>query len=141
MHVKVEPTGTLETKGLVQVRLCMYLDEGDYGYEKHFIETPERALTDKELEDPELAELVPVVGQVNPFHNHFIYVDHSTSDKEIMDKAEILTKEAYILWSGDKLLNIENDDVVFPEVVDKVSCDDRVADLKATEPSKIVEVS
>uniref|UniRef100_A0A6M3KFC0 Uncharacterized protein n=1 Tax=viral metagenome TaxID=1070528 RepID=A0A6M3KFC0_9ZZZZ len=38
MFVKIEPSGCCERKGLVQVRFSFYLEDGDYGYERHHVQ-------------------------------------------------------------------------------------------------------
>lgn len=114
MRVKIEPTGCCERKGLVQVRFSFYLDEGDYGYEKHHVRVPERELTEEEVADPKLAAKVKKVWQDNPFHNHFYFFDPDTSDKEIMDTGEALLQEAYKMWSKDEPPYIYNPPINFP---------------------------
>lgn len=132
MYVKVEPTGVCERKGLVQIRFCMYLDEGDYGYVVHHIQVPERELTQDELGNPALADLVPKVWQNNPFHNHFIYVVPETSDKEIMDIGQAFLNEAYIKWTSNEKLDLKNAKVRFPASFNKTKVEAKVQHLKAT---------
>lgn len=81
MFVKIEPTGICERKGLVQIRFCMYLEPGDYGYDVH---------------------------HNNPFHNHFIYVEADTPDTEIMDIGQAFLEEAYVKWACDEQLDLKN---------------------------------
>ena len=113
MFVRVEPSGCCERKGLVQIRFCMYLDEGDYGYDIHHIQVPERPLTEKEISNPKLAEKVKKVWQTNPFHNHFIYVEPDTSDEEIMNIGQAFLEEAYIKWACEERLDPKNPPVKF----------------------------
>ncbi len=117
MLVKVEPTGICERKGLVQVRFCMYLEPGDYGYEKHHIRVPERPLTEEERDNSILADLVPKVWQNSPFHNHFIYVEPETPDNEIKDIGEAHLHEAYIEWACEQKVEPMNPTVVFHESI------------------------
>ncbi len=135
MFVKIEPSGCCERRGMVQIRLCMYLDSKDYGYEKHYVQVPERSLIEDEAKDPKLADKVPKVWQNNPFHNHFIQVEPDTSEKEIMDIAEAFLHEAYIKWSSDVKLDLVNDDLPFikPQIVTpqrKSQCEARVESVK-----------
>lgn len=132
MYVRIEPTGCLARKGLVQIRFCMYLDEGDYGYEKHRTQVPERPLTDKELADQVLADLVPKVWQTNPFHNHFIYVEFYITDKEIMNIGEAFLKAAYAGWSCNERLVLRNQPVRFHEIGNKTKVEAKVRHLKET---------
>jgi len=135
MFIKVEPTGCCERRGMVQVRLCMYLDEGDYGYDKHHVQVPERELTEAEIADPELAAKVPKVWQTNPFHNHFIYAEPDTPDKEIMDIAEAFLYEAYTKWACEQRLGLVNPPIERPTVIDNArieACEIKVQHLKDT---------
>ncbi len=135
MFVKVEPSGCYERKGLVQVRFSMYLDEGDYGYDVHHIQVPERPLTEEELANPKLAEKVPKVWQTNPFHNHFIYVEPETSDEEIMDIGQTFLEEAYIKWTCEEKLDPKNPPIKFHMFVDEQrlrAVEDKVKHLKET---------
>ena len=133
MFVKVEPSGCCERKGMVQIRFCMFLDEGDYGYDKHHVQVPERDLTEAEIADPELAAKVPRVWQVNPFHNHFIYVEPDTADGEIMDIGEAFLHEAYIKWACEQKLDLVNPPIERPTVIDNTridACEAKVQHLK-----------
>ena len=132
MYVKVEPTGCCERKGLVQIRFCMYLDEGDYGYDVHHIQVYERPLTEEELADPALAKKVPKVWQTNPFHNHFIYVEPETSDETIMDIGQAFLEEAYIKWACEEKLDLKNPPVIYPISFDVAGVDAEVQHLKTT---------
>ncbi len=101
MYVKVEPSGCVERHGLVQIRLAMYLEPGDYAYERYYVQVPERPLTDKELADPKLADLVPKVWQLNPFHNHFIYGEPDITDDEIKAQMALHLPNFYEAWCQD----------------------------------------
>ena len=99
MQVEIEPTGCCEHKGMVQVRFCMYLEPGDYGYATHHVQLPiipeggyqgkvdeigqpiDREAYDKWLDG------LPKQWQNNPFHNHFIQVEPTATDEEILDIA------------------------------------------------------
>lgn len=140
MFVKVEPSGCCERKGMVQVRLCLFLDEGDYGYEKTLLTVPERELTKEELADKELAAKVPTKQVRVPFHNHFIYVAPTTTDKAILDIGEGFLKEAYGHWSEDRVPGLVNALVELPiRTTKRISdCVARVESLKSTELSRKV---
>ena len=116
MYVKIEPSGCNVRKGMVEVRLCMYLDSMDYGYEKHYVE-------------------VDGAWQNNPFHNHFIQVEPDTTDKEIMDIAEAFLHEAYAKWAQEQELDLKNNSLPFkfPEVITvdrNLACMQRVEQVK-----------
>lgn len=116
MYVKVEPSGCCERNGMVQVRLCFYLEPGDYGYEKHYVEIDGK-------------------WQTNPFHNHFIYVEPNTTDTEIIDIGEAFLQEAYTKWATDSKLDLVNDALPFrrPPIIDAArieACQAKVQHLK-----------
>ena len=110
MFVKIEPSGCCERKGLVQIRLSMYLDEGDYGYDKHYIQVPvmpSEGYLGKVGERGQPADIddynrwigsLPKIWQLNPFHNHFIYVEPEVSDEEIMAQMEFHLPNFYEAW-------------------------------------------
>lgn len=147
MYVKIEPTGTLEKKGVVQIRLAFYLDPGDYGYETHHVTVPNMEgqeykgeMKDGVPVDPKdyqkWIDGLPTVTQNNPFHNHFIQVDENATEKDIMDKAEVLCKEAYEAWKKDQVPMIKNPTVVYPAQVTsqkKAALDSKVTELTSTE--------
>ena len=98
----------------------MYLDKGDYGYKKHYVQVPvipEEGYTGKVDETGSPIDIehyhnwldsLPKVWQNNPFHNHFIYVEPDTTDQEIMDMGVVFLKEAYAEWATDRTPNIKN---------------------------------
>ncbi len=132
MLVKIEPSGCTERKGLVQIRFWMYLESGDYGYEKHHVRVPERPLTDAEGADPVLADLVPKIWQNNPFHNHFIYAEPEISDKVIMDIGQAFLEDAYIKWASEEKVEPKNPPVKFPTSFNNTKVITKVRHLKAT---------
>lgn len=150
MYVKVEPTGCCERKGLVQVRFCMYLDENDYGYDKHHILVPiipEEGYLGKvdEMGSPidikeydTWVDSLPKVWQNNPFHNHFIYVKPETLDEEIMDIGEAHLHEAYIKWACELKHDLENPKVKFPSSFDKEKVKLKVKHLKETTLERVI---
>lgn len=143
MFVKIEPSGCCERKGLVQIRFCMYLEPGDYGYNIHHIRLP---VIPKGGYQGEVSEGVPVdiedynkwldglpkVWRNNPFHNHFIYVEPDITDKEIVDIGEAFLDEAYIKWSCDERLDLKNPKVEHPISFDKTEIEAKVQHLKDT---------
>ena len=87
----------------------MYLDEGDYGYEKHYVQVPDMTgqeyrgemdgLSPKDIKDYQnWLDKLPKVWQLNPFHNHFIYVEPETSDEEIMAQMQLHLPNFYAAW-------------------------------------------
>lgn len=138
MFVKIEPTGTCKLDNFVQIRLSMYLDEGDYGYEKHHVQVPVASPDDdKKLSEMDSAEAkkfiesLPKVWQLNPFHNHFITVKPELSNDEIMDIAEAFLNEAGVKWSQEKELDLKNPSVygLDTKFIIPCTCEDRIASL------------
>jgi hypothetical protein len=99
MYVKIEPSGVCERKGMVQVRYCMYLESGDYGYDKHYVEVPvipeggypgkvdEMGRPIDSTDYQKWIDGLSKVWQNNPFHNHFVYVEPTATDKEKIGRA------------------------------------------------------
>ncbi len=134
MYVKIEPTGTSEQSGLVRVRFSMYLDEGDYGYEKHLVTITD----DGKAVDPVTgltyggAVPGPTTKQVNPFHNHFYYFEATTPNDEIFAVAEAFLHEAYVKWAQDLPLDLINPPVKFHPGAGPVAiarCENKAAEL------------
>jgi len=147
MYVKVEPSGCCERKGLVQIRFCMYLDEGDYGYNAHHVQVPVmpeegykgdvdgegRPKDEKDYQ--KWIDSLPKIWQTNPFHNHFIYVEPDTTDDEIMDIGEAFLQEAYIKWAREEKLDLKNQPIKYPEFVNeerRQAVETKVIHLKET---------
>ncbi len=148
MFVKIEPSGVCERKGLVQVRLAMYLESTDYGYAKHHVTVPvipaegyKGALDKNGRPDPieytAWLKGLPTTTQDNPFHNHFIQVSPTTTDAEIMDIAEAYLHEAGVKWGTDKKPDLVNPPLIIT-AASKVACDARVAQLKALTAKRTV---
>lgn len=115
MYVKIEPSGCCERKGMVQVRFCMYLDQGDYGYEKHHVQNSDT-----------------LKWQDNPFHNHFIQVEPDAADNEILDIGVECLKEAYTDWKANRKPNPKNKPYILPVLTNAriTACQDKVKHLK-----------
>jgi hypothetical protein len=146
MYVKIEPSGCCERKGLVQVRLAMYLGSKDYGYDRCYVTVPvfpEKGYTGKVNEMGQPADMddykkwvggLPTQKVLTPFHNHFIYVESSATEKEIMDLAEAYLEEAYIKWASDEKIDCVNYGVTFKAQVtetQKAACLSAVDTIKA----------
>lgn len=152
MIVKVEPTGCCERKGMVQVRICMYLEPTDARYDEHHVQLPvippegyqgkvDETGSPVDIDDyNHWIDGLPKVWQNNPFHNHFIYVEPDTPDEEIMDKAEAFSKEAYAKWSKNEAPHVVNPPLRKP-LVDSArlaSCEVKVQHLKDTPLQKVI---
>lgn len=145
MYVKVEPTGCSERRGMVQVRFSMYLEPGDYGYNKYYIQEPifpkegYQGKVDEnnfpiDLEDyNKWVKSLPANWVNTPFHNHFIRVSADTSNEEIMDIGEAFLHEAYIKWATDSAIDLVNENEVHPLIItelDKILLSSKIQSLK-----------
>jgi hypothetical protein len=120
MFVRVEPSGCTERKGMVQVRLDFFLEEGDARYKERRIEVPSETK----------GETVTISA---PFHCHFIYVAPDTSEKAILDIAERFLKQAYEFWENKQFPALVNIPYTKPSltVARKVACLEKVSALTA----------
>lgn len=146
MYVKVEPSGCCERKGLVQIRLCMYLDKGDYGYEKCHRLLPvgnpvytgkmEKLMPLDETDFLHWYESLEKAEVDVPFHNHFIYVTPTATDKYILDIGETFLREAYALWEKGERITCSNPPVNFDLSASsskKLACANKASSIGAIE--------
>ena len=155
MYFKVEKTGCTERKGMVQIRYCLYLDPVDYGYDKHYVEVPiipEEGYMGKVDEegtpvDPKAYDLwydsLPTEMQLNPFHNHFVQVGPTITDKEIKYVGELALLMAKEKWDKDIVPNIKNQLVNYPKIVTaerKLECETKVEAVKVADIQTIKAV-
>lgn len=129
MYVEIEPSGCSERNGMLQIRLAMYLDEGDYGYDKRYLPFPTvpeggflKGYPGKKTENGSPVDYdafkrwhdkLPKEYHNTDFHNHFIYVATGTTNEEIMDIAEAFLHEAYIKWSCGEKMDLTNSALEF----------------------------
>jgi hypothetical protein len=120
MFVRVEPSGCTERKGMVQVRLDFFLEEGDARYKERRIEVPSETK----------GETVTISA---PFHCHFIYVAPDTSEKAILDIAERFLKQAYGFWENEQFPALVNEPHTKPTITAarKAACMEKVSALTA----------
>ena len=152
MYAKIEPSGCCERKGQVQIRISMYLEKDDYGYEKHYIQVTDftnavyKGEVDKngvpiDLKDYQAwIDSLPKIWQNNPFHNHFIQVIPDISNAEIEEISKAFLEECYIKWAQDfslvsKEYQPRNDALPFvkPSIVTdtlQLACNVKVASVK-----------
>jgi len=144
-YFKVETGGCLEKKGLLQVRFSMFLDESDKNFKTHYVYVavmPDSGYPgehDKNGSPVDIKEFekwidnLPHVWQVNPFHNHFIHVEPTIKDNEIMEIGEKFLKEAYIKWNAGNEIRLFNDRPRFlikTSLSRKKEISDRITQLK-----------
>ena len=156
MYYKVEKTGCSERKGMVQIRYCLYLDEDDYGYDKHYVELPiipedgyqgkvdeMGSPIDQKDYDDWIASL-PTDMQLNPFHNHFVQVEPTVTDEEIKYVGELALQMAKAKWEVDIRPDVKNIPVAYPKIVTTerlAECEAKVAYLKtAVIDNKVLDV-
>ena len=122
MYFKVEKTGCSVRRGRVQVRYCLYLDFDDYGYEKHYIDVPDYDIKNYtgEIKDGKPVDIEafsdwvktqPTKKQLNPFHNHFVQLEPTVIDAEILYIGEVACIECKRLW--DKDIDLGNSKTTF----------------------------
>ena len=132
MYYEIEPTGCCEAGGLMQIRYCLYLEDGDYGYEKCYISVP--TIDDTQLSDIASVQPIDIASvqssdmqgissikplpvqeqMVNvPFHNHVVYFSPDATDEDIAAQGQRALDEAYAFWSKDQFPDVKNSPVVF----------------------------
>lgn len=142
MYFELEPTGCCERKGMVQVRFSFYLEPGDYGYEKHYVQVPEIPeggypetidISGPESEKAfnEWINALPKKWQNNPFHNHFYYYHSNVTEEQIREGGRRLLSDAFAFWEKDQLPNIKNSKINWPKNPGekKVACESKVSSL------------
>ena len=143
MYYEIEPTGCCEAGGLMQIRYCLYLEDGDYGYEKCYISVP--TIDDTQLSDIASVQPIDIASvqssdmqgissikplpvqeqMVNvPFHNHFVYFSPDATDEDIAAQGQRALDEAYAFWSQDQFPDVKNPEITFnPEASDLIKLD------------------
>lgn len=134
MHYIIELSGCSERKGLVQVRYALYLDPGDYGYEKHYVQVPvipPEGYTGKDdvHERRKWLDSLPKQWINNPFHNHFVQFEPTATDAEIKYVGDLALQLAAEKWDKDETPNIKNLPVRFPVEKNIALCSARLASL------------
>lgn len=121
-YAKIEPTGCCVHKGLIQVRINLYLEFGDPRYDEHHI-----------------WDEVNEKWQNNPFLNHFIFVSPNTSNAEIKRLMDECLAEFLPVWSrGQSLTQYWHNKRDKPKVLggdlitdeNTPTCENRVAEIK-----------
>lgn len=117
-YVKIEPSGCCIYKGRIQVRLSFCLEPTDPRHSEHHVYVVDEmsplfksgykgklgamgAPVNQADHDAWIASL-PHVWRDNPFHNHLIYVDATTSNAEILRQAQASFQEFFAGWSDGK---------------------------------------
>jgi len=114
MYFEINNSGCSERKGMVQVRYDLFLDEQDYGYEKHYVKVDGKM-------------------QNNPFLCHFCQFEPSVTDEELLFVGELAMELAYKAWKTDRPHGVINQLVDFPLNVTskrKKDCNDRLEKIK-----------
>lgn len=103
-YAKVDESGSCIQGGLIRVRVNMYLEPGDPGYDEHYVSVPDESSAEfkagyKGAMDaagrPKDAaahkawlDSLPHIRRNNPFVNHFVYVGHETTAAELKALAQ-----------------------------------------------------
>ncbi len=121
MFVKIEPSGCVERKGMAQIRLDLFLDSTDYGYEKCYLNLPvipagekypgkvdDMGIPIKQKDFDKWVDSFPKAWINTPFLNHFIQVEPTATTEDITDMAGAVMQEAFIKWNQDLDLGEEH---------------------------------
>lgn len=145
MHFKINKTGCGVRKGLCEIRYDLYLDEGDVGYDEHYVQVPvipPEGYTG-EIKDGMPVDLnaynkwfeeLPRVWQLNPFCCHFVQFEPAVTDLEILNRGdEVLAMAARNKQAGNLKLN-RNPPVQFSSNPTKVLwCQQRMNSIVETD--------
>ena len=151
MYFKIEKSGCVEDRGLVQVRFDLFLEEGDYKYLEHYVEVPifppegyrgkiEEGTgrpTDMEYFNKWVSTL-PTQWHNNPFCCHFCQFEPNVTDEEILYVGELALDMGYKNWKLDNLTLNKNMPITFSSDNErKIDCEKRVEEIIATNFSAI----
>lgn len=124
MHFKINKTGCNVRRGLCEVRFDLFLDEGDEGFEEHYVEVlqlpPEgypgamHGLAPESMDDYYAwLNSLPKAWQHNPFCCHFCQFEPDVSDEEILLRGEQVLEMAGQNWKVRDLRLNKNPPVRF----------------------------
>ena len=102
MFYKIEPTGCVVRKGMIQVRYDFFLDEKDERFDEMYLQVEEGG------------EKV-----ATPFHTHFCYFDPNVTQEEIEFIGDVGLQLAYKPWSKREKIDIRNVATVYPKTLTK----------------------
>lgn len=153
--MKIEPYGCRIHKGLIQVKLCFYLEPTDPRYNEHHVyvidETSREWLRgykgkvdatgnpiDKDAYDTWFAAL-PHIWRDNPFNNHFIYVDVEATGNDILKQAHDSFNEFFGGWCESKDMMTVWQSKLRPQFIPKVLTSSQLA-LATTRLAQIKEM-
>lgn len=118
MYAKIDGSGCDIRKGFVQIRISMYLEPGDARYDEHHIEVIDEQSKKYEKDYPgevnEHGEPVdrvayslwldslPKVWQLNPFHNHFIYIEPDADTVSVLNEIKGHITNFYVAWANEQ---------------------------------------
>lgn len=154
MYYEIEQSGCCEHRGKVQVRYSVYLEPGDYGYEKHYILVPDipeggypgimiGGIPMSQSDFQTWIQSLPTKMVNNPFHNHFSYFDAPITDNDLHTEGKRVLKEAKDHWGKDRTPHIKNDDIIFdenPSQSKKNQAKNKVDDIKSRKISGRLDV-
>ena len=118
MHYRIEPTGCVVRKGMIQVRYDYLLDESDERYDEMYLQVEEGG------------EKV-----ATPFHTHFCYFEPNVTQEEIEFVGEVGLQMAYEPWAKRERIEIRNVATAYPKTItqerDK-ACQSVLSSIKIT---------
>ena len=79
---------------------------------------------------------IPMIWQLNPFHNHFVQVEPGVTNEEIKYVGELALQMAKEKWDKDEFPNVKNQFVSYPKIVTaerKLACEIKVEAVKDAE--------
>lgn len=108
-YAEVNDTGCSLAKGLIKVRVDMYLEPDDPGYDEHYVNVPDESSKEfkagykgeteadgrpKDMDDYKawLGSL-PHIWRNNPFVCHFVYVGHEATTEQLTSMAQAALDE------------------------------------------------
>lgn len=113
-YIKVEPTGCCLNKGWIQVRLSFFLAPTDPRYSDHHVYVVDEASAEFKVgykgkvdamgqpldwtDYQKWVDGLPHIWRDNPFHNHFLMVDGSITNTELLKQAQAAFTEFYAAW-------------------------------------------
>lgn len=107
MKIEFNPTGTHLRNGFLKIRLDLYPELNDKTYPLHYVDHYDRELTQAEMDDSDLAKLVPTHKEVNPCLCHFLIIDPDMTNSEVIAYAKTI-------FDGATMLELDN---ILSEVV------------------------
>ena len=111
MKAVFNPTGTHVQNGTLKIRVDIYPDPSSKTYVQHYVDKPDRPLTQEELDDPVKRALVPTHKELNPCLCHFIKVDETITKSEMEKVIRNTFDVGTLVGLDDALSNLDMPEV------------------------------